>query len=347
MIPRASPIVVTATPSTIYIERSTSAQHLQFDFVLEGQTDDTIRLTSIRMTASDRSGKPWSIRFIDESGIDPGIQTIPRREIAGRSAVLVYNPFYTFPPDAPIARLRYEFSFAKGNEEWQVATTVEPVRYRQAVTLALPLKGRMLVFDGHDFYAHHRRVDYTHPLLVRAGIRENSGRYSHDISLVDRDGKMYRTDGKRNEDWLSWGAPIVAPGAGRVVEVEDAMPDYDVGNPSAGLSLDSILARPASLMGNHVVIDHGGGVFSRLFHMMKGSVRVRPGDRVAQGQVLGQVGFSGSVYTVHLHYEAAAGPGVHAEGVPAYFSGFLRVLGSKTVPVVEGPIDTGDIVERR
>jgi hypothetical protein len=237
-------------------------------------------------------------------------------------------------------------TFAKGEREWRVETTVTPVEYRQPVALALPLKGRMLVFEGHDFYSHHRRVDVTNPVFEKAGIHRNSERYAHDLSLVDDRGAMYRTDGKRNEDWLSWGTPILAPGAGKVVDVENAMPDYDVGNPTNVLGIDSILARPAALMGNHVVIDHGGGVFSRLMHMMRGSVRVRVGDRVSVGQVLGQVGFSGSVYTVHLHYEVGAGADLDVEGLPAYFSHFRRVLGSRTVLVDKGPIDTGDIVER-
>jgi len=343
----AAPVTVTARPATVYIERAASAQRLEFDFLLEGQTDDTVRLRSIRLRASGPDGTPWSIRFIDESGADPSIRTVPRRDIPGRSAILVYNPFHSFPPDVPIARLDYEFTFTRGAREWRVTTTVEPKPYRQNVTLSLPLAGRILVFDGHDFYAHHRRVDYTDPIMRKVGIRSNSQRYGHDLSLVDQDGSMYRGDGKRNEDWHSWGAPVLAPAGGTVVEVENSMPDYDVGNPRAGLSLDTLFARPVALMGNHVIIDHGQGMFSRLMHLRRGSVKVRPGERVTPGQRLGDVGFSGSVYTVHLHYEVAMGPGLDVEGLPAYFSGFRRVLGGRSVPVARGPIDTGDIVERR
>jgi murein DD-endopeptidase MepM/ murein hydrolase activator NlpD len=80
--------------------------------------------------------------------------------------------------------------------------------------------------------------------------------------------------------------------------------------------------------------------------MMRGSVAVRPGQAVALGEVIGRVGFSGSVYTVHLHYEMGTGPGVDVDGLPAYFSGFRRVLGRRVGPVERGSIDTGDIVEQ-
>jgi murein DD-endopeptidase MepM/ murein hydrolase activator NlpD len=299
------------------------------------------------LTATDGVGKPWQIRFVDESGSDPSIHTLPRREIAGRITSLIYNPFYVFPVEAPLERLRYEFTFKGRSGESKVEATVDPIAYEQRVDLILPLQGRQLVFEGHDYYSHHRRWDYTQPIWKQVGVHGNFSRYGYDFSLVDQQGRMYRTDGRRNEDWYSWGVPIHAPGTGLVVATENGMPDYDVGKgEAAGLSIDTVMARPQSLYGNHVVIDHGNGVFSRLFHMMRGSVAVRPGQRVEQGEVVGRVGFSGSVYTVHLHYEVGTGPGHDVEGLPSYFSGFRRVWGRRIVDVARGQVDTGDIVER-
>ncbi|MEO8452171.1 MAG: M23 family metallopeptidase, partial [Gemmatimonadota bacterium] len=278
--------------------------------------------------------------------IDPGVETIMRRTVPARSAILIYNPFHTFAADLPLGRLRYAFTFAGREGGMTTAVEVDPIQYRQAVSLRLPLAGRILVYDGHDFYAHHRRVNTEHPLFKQAGFTTNPERYGHDLSLVDGAGRMYRGDGKRNEDWLSWGAPILAPAAGRIVAVENGMPDYDVGTPGGGIPLDSLLVRPASLMGNYVIVDHGGGMFSRMLHMQRGSVLVRVGQRVVQGQPVGKVGFSGSVSTVHLHYEIGSGPAIDSEGLPAYFTGFRRVVGSTSRVEASGPINSGDIVER-
>jgi hypothetical protein len=54
--------------------------------------------------------------------------------------------------------------------------------------------------------------------------------------------------------------------------------------------------------GNFVGIDHGG---YRAFyaHMRTGSVRVRTGDRVTCGQVIGQIGSSGCTTGAHVHFE--------------------------------------------
>ena len=140
-----------------------------------------------------------------------------------------------------------------------VDSLVAAVPLRDYVTrtgLVLPLRGRVLVFDGHDFYAHHRRWNLAHPVVGKL-FRRNSGRYAYDFSIVDSVGRMYRGDGTRNEDWYSWNAPVLAPGTGRVVAAESGEPDWEVGR--TGLPDTTVLARPIALFGNYVVVDHGNG----------------------------------------------------------------------------------------
>ena len=68
------------------------------------------------------------------------------------------------------------------------------------------------------------------------------------------------------------------------------------------------------------------------------------GERVRQGQVLAAVGSSGSSYFPHLHYELRTAPGVEADGLPASFDDVDRLLGTRTVRVARGPVDSGAIV---
>lgn len=55
--------------------------------------------------------------------------------------------------------------------------------------------------------------------------------------------------------------------------------------------------------GNHVVIDHGFGVFSTYSHMSV--VHVTRGEMVAKGQILGEVGDTGRTSGPHFHWEVA------------------------------------------
>ncbi len=60
---------------------------------------------------------------------------------------------------------------------------------------------------------------------------------------------------------------------------------------------------------NLVRIDHPGGLRTTYLHLKKGSVTVKPGDRVTAGQTIGQVGSSGKSSDPHLHFEVHSAEG--------------------------------------
>jgi murein DD-endopeptidase MepM/ murein hydrolase activator NlpD len=74
------------------------------------------------------------------------------------------------------------------------------------------------------------------------------------------------------------GDPVIAPGAGRVIE--------------AGWK---------GGYGNMIEIDHGNGVTTRYGHLSK--IEVEVGDIVTRGQIIGLVGSTGRSTGPHLHYE--------------------------------------------
>lgn len=59
--------------------------------------------------------------------------------------------------------------------------------------------------------------------------------------------------------------------------------------------------------GNYVVIDHGNGYQTLYAHMVTGSIVVKAGDRVKQGQKLGLMGSTGRSTGTHLHFEVKKG----------------------------------------
>lgn len=78
------------------------------------------------------------------------------------------------------------------------------------------------------------------------------------------------------------GTPIFAAGGGKVVLVEE------------------LYSR-----GKTIVIDHGGGLFTLYYHMLK--FEVVAGEIIQKGQQIGQVGMTGAVTGPHLHWEARQG----------------------------------------
>lgn len=59
--------------------------------------------------------------------------------------------------------------------------------------------------------------------------------------------------------------------------------------------------------GQVVIIDHENGYYTMYAHMVKGSQRVKTGDRVSRGQVIGGMGATGQVTGVHLHFALTSG----------------------------------------
>lgn len=75
------------------------------------------------------------------------------------------------------------------------------------------------------------------------------------------------------------GTPVVAPADGVVILAAST---------------------PFTLEGNLLMIDHGMGLNSAFLHLSR--IDVKPGDRVAQGQVVGAIGATGRATGPHLHW---------------------------------------------
>ncbi|MFT4228466.1 M23 family metallopeptidase [Micropruina sp.] len=130
------------------------------------------------------------------------------------------------------------------------------------------------------------------------------------------------------ERFPGFGRPILAPLDGTVVAAYDDAADHAAyrGLPSVGYALTQ-QRRAAmgwtALAGNHVLIERDGTVVA-LCHLQRGSVQVRPGQRVEVGDVIARCGNSGNSTEPHLHLQAIDRPGIaHAQAVPLTLHGAL------------------------
>jgi murein DD-endopeptidase MepM/ murein hydrolase activator NlpD len=74
---------------------------------------------------------------------------------------------------------------------------------------------------------------------------------------------------------------------------------------------------PETIAGNVIVLDVGGGRFAFYGHVQRGTLRVKTGDKVRRGQVIGLIGNSGNSDEPHLHFHVGDSPSMlEAEGVP-------------------------------
>ncbi len=336
-------VTITARPQPAYIERGPTAQYVNFDFVVENLTDEKLTIDGIELSVLDKKGILVLRRFIDDGGTRPSIETITKRTLDPKQRVLIFNPFHTFEASVELASLRYVFSISTPaqDREYPYEVTVKPLDFTPKTSLILPVAGRQIVYDGHDFYAHHRRFDYEFAPIRQFGITTNFMRYSYDFVPVSAKGEMFTGDAKDNKSYPGFGAALRAVAAGKVVAAVSDKPD------NRQFDQSQLATNPMVLFGNYLVLDHGNGEFSVYGHLQQGSLTVKVGDMVKPNQPLAKIGASGSANFPHLHYELQTGPDTRAEGLPSYFTNFTRVLGSRSVAVKQGMVDSGDILEAK
>lgn len=335
------PLQVTVRPTPAYVERTTTGQSVNCDFIVENRSSETWVIRAIEVSAYDASGKLASRRFVKDNGNSPSVETLNERKVRPGQRILIFNPLFSFEHEIQLAMLAYRFTWVSEEARREVSTklSLKPKIYAPKTSLRLPLRAQTIVWDGHDYYAHHRRFDYMSPHSQATGTNSNPDRYSYDLVPVNQAGDMRKGDPKENANWFGFGQPIYAAGGGRVVAVaDDGLDNREVD--VARFENDRL-----ANYGNYIIIDHGGGEFALYGHIRHDSAKVKTGETVHQGQRIAAIGASGSSLMPHLHFQLQTAANADAEGLPSYFDHFLRLVGSRSLAISHGQIDSGDIIE--
>lgn len=182
-----------------------------------------------------------------------------------------------------------------------------------AVMIAPPLKGSRWVMGGGCCtpYSYHRGA--TLPIDGAVRVAE---RFAIDFVQLNDNDQLNSGPVDQLSSYAYLGDEIYAVADGTVVGMEDGLPEQVPGK----LPEDATIQTAA---GNHVVVDIGTDRFALYAHMQPGSVRVKVGDTVTKGQVLGLLGNSGNTDTPHLHFHIMDGPSpLVSNGLPYVFTSF-------------------------
>lgn len=150
--------------------------------------------------------------------------------------------------------------------------------YQDVTKLHLPFSGEWIVLQG------------GRALYDNANAAADDSRYTTSFMFL-KDGLAFENDGRKNTDYYCFGQPVLAPAAGTVAQLSSSAQDHAPGRPSDTMS-----------RGNYVVIAHGNSEYSLMPYLKSASVKVRIGQRVKQGDVVGECGNSGSSPFPHVEY---------------------------------------------
>jgi murein DD-endopeptidase MepM/ murein hydrolase activator NlpD len=166
--------------------------------------------------------------------------------------------------------------------------------------------------NGPGNTSGHRRA-----LTPFNGSTSIGQRFAIDWLQLGPDGNTFTGNPKDNKAYHAYGTELLAVADGIVMSVKDGIPDNVPGGSRA------VPLTPETIAGNVVVLDVGGGRFAFYGHVQPGSLRVKPGDKVRRGQVLGLLGNSGNSDEPHLHFHVGDSASLlEAEGQPYVIDSF-------------------------
>jgi murein DD-endopeptidase MepM/ murein hydrolase activator NlpD len=236
------------------------------------------------------------------------------RELAPGESALVFLTV-VIEPGAPVpARLIHRLSLGDGIIDGAPARTGPG----KLPVISPPLAGGpwQALSGAGDNTSHHRRQ-----FVVLGGRCLMPTRNAIDWKRSEN-GAASKGTGDDNSDYISYGQPVLAVAGGRIVAIQDGIEDNHPGHVGA----ESFHLTRDNIGGNFVVLELGDGRYAQYMHLKPGSLRVKVNDFVRRGQLIAQVGSSGSSFEPHLHFQVTdtASP-IEGEGLPYVIDGFQSV----------------------
>lgn len=176
-----------------------------------------------------------------------------------------------------------------------------PELKRNISELILPFNEEWTVFWGGDTKEQNYHVTYK------------AQKNAFDMIITNAAGKSHKNDGKNNEDYYAFGKDLIAPASGEVVLVVDGVKDNKPG-----------VTNPNYVPGNTVIIKTSNNEYLFFAHFKQHSIKVKQGQKIQQGDLLGLCGNSGNTTEPHLHFHIQNVEDMNiAAGAKAYFEEIL------------------------
>jgi len=320
------PFLELAIPKPPTVAAGDGAAFLAYELHVTNFAQQTMTLKRVEVAAAGGSGARQVLMTVADSALArsltrPGTTTPPaeRARLAGgtRAVVWLWVPVDRQAPPASVqTRVILEQGTGDSVTTQELDATAVSVT-REGAAIGPPLRGGVwLAGNGPAPETGHRRA-----LIPIGGRPSIAQRFAIDWVKVGEDHRTFTGDRLNNASYHAYGQDALAVGNGTVVAVKDGIPENIPGANSRAVPITL-----ETVGGNHVIVDLGDGRYAFYAHLQPGSVRVKSGDRVSTGQVLGLVGNSGNSTEPHLHFHLSDGNSpLGSEGIPYLHSSFELV----------------------
>lgn len=302
--------------------RADGRSHLAYEIHITNFSPAELKLESIEVTGNGgRAIAKYEGEELASLLGRPGIpQASDKQRIGGGLRAVAYIWLTFDSPSAIPQVLAHNFTARSGQtsenpgNELKGSSGEVKASDQQTMVVSPPLRGDgWLAANGPSNVSGHRRA-----VIPVDGAAQISQRFAIDWVRLRDDGKTWTGDQLKNENYRAYGADALAVADGTVVAVKDGIPENIPGAASRAVPITL-----ETVGGNHVILDIGQGKFAFYAHLQPGSLRVKLGEKVKRGQVLGLVGNSGNSTEPHLHFHLSnRNSPLGSEGIPYVLDAF-------------------------
>jgi hypothetical protein len=322
--PALAPVEVRIPFAPAVFMGSDGARHLAYELHLTNFYGDTgpLTLQGLNVFGMDTA---YPLLHLDASQLAAMAKPVPKEGLpvtvdAGKRVVIFV--WLTLPDGTAAPReLRHHIDLKARDGAFTVDGATVAVDARAVPVIGAPLRGgRWLAHEGPGAAQSH----HWGSLVAVNGNLTIPQRFALDLVGVDDAGHALKpgvADLQKTayKDWVGYGADVLAVADGTVVGARDGEVEH---HPLSAQPEPTSLTTEG-LFGNYVIIQIAPHAFAGYAHLARGSVRVKPGDRVRKGQVIGHLGQSGNSAAPHLHFQLADAPTFEgSEGIPYAFADF-------------------------
>jgi Peptidase family M23 len=311
-------------------------QHIAYELVLTNATAEAakverleVRAPGVKRPLAKIVGAQLTADMTRLGGLPEGAPPAEATTIPAASVGVVWLDV-TLPASAPVPsrledRVTATLLVAK---PFHFTADLDSVKTgnRAPLELGPPLRSGTWVADEGccSEPTHHRRG-----LAPIDGMLLVPQRFAIDWAMLDSHHRAWVGDPTKLSSYFGFGQPEIAAAAGTVVSAVDGIAENKPQGPLEKLPPIQ------NTVGNHVIIKIAPERFLLYGHMKTGSVRVKVGQKVSEGQLLGQVGNTGNSSTPHLHFQVLTEPTFFpSDSVPFTFAHF-SLLGQVTEPFTD------------
>ena len=169
-------------------------------------------------------------------------------------------------------------------------------RHAEKVPVTLPFYGSWSIAQAHD-------GEHTH---------KDEFRHAWDFVITDSEEKQFTGTGDNLEDYYCYDKQVLAPAEGTIELIVDNISDNPVGD------VDT-----KNNWGNTIIIRHAETLFTSMSHLKPGSITVKTGERVKEGDSIARCGNSGRSPYPHLHFQFQATPYIGSVTLDYPFSHYI------------------------